>query len=804
MTAVATAGPAAGATRSADARLVLVAITLWAGALIGLTTPPRLAIAVVVTPTAAGAAWWAAAHGTRPPASRGTTRNSRGARAAARTAAVLVLCLLAGVVAGLARSVPLRSGPVSELAESGAYVHVEAVVVSDPDRREGTVRSQDGSPSAYVVARLRIDRVTGRGQAHRVRTPVVLVAGESGWAGLLPGQHVGAAGTLSPADGGDVAAVLRMSGEPRLIGGPGLASRATEPLRAGLRGAVSGLPEGPRGLVPALVVGDESLMTEEVRDDMRMTGLAHLSAVSGTNVTIVVVLVLGLARWCGVRGYALPALALLTVGGFVLLARPEPSVVRAAVMGAVAVVGLTVAGRRRGVPALAAAVTLLIVADPWLALSPGFAMSVLATAGIVILAPGWQRAMRWLPAPIGLAVAVPLAAQVACAPIVLAVSGQASLASLPANMLVAPAVPPATIAGVAAALVSPVSDPVAEVFGRIAGAPAGWIVAVAHWFAGRPGAVAEWPGGPGGVVLAVAASVTAAVILPVMLKRPVVCVMAAACLGIMLVWIPTPGWPPPGWQIVACDVGQGDALALRAGPGSAVVVDAGPDPRAVQRCLDSLGVRHVPLLILTHFHTDHVMGVPGVLAGRSVDHALISPLPEPEPNAAAVGGWLRGANVPTSIGTDGFRWGLGPALDLEVVWPARLIDSDESAANNASVAVLADVGGIRALLTGDLEPTAQAAMLRVLPSGDLDVIKVAHHGSAHQDPRVGAGLGAAVALISVGDNDYGHPAARVLENLRAAGVMVRRTDEHGSIAVVDLGDGHLGVVTGGPRVAEPG
>jgi competence protein ComEC len=249
-------------------------------------------------------------------------------------------------------------------------------------------------------------------------------------------------------------------------------------------------------------------------------------------------------------------------------------------------------------------------------------------------------------------------------------------------------------------------------------------------------------------------------------------------------------------------VGQGDALALRAGPASAVVVDAGPDPRAVQRCLDSLGVRHVPLLILTHFHADHVTGVPGVLDGRTVDHALVSPLPDPELNAADVAAWLHAAEVPTTVATAGLRWRVGSSLDLEVVWPARLIASDESAANNASVAVLADVGGIRALLTGDLEPTAQAAMLRALPSRDVDVIKVAHHGSAHQDPRVGAGLGADLALISVGDNDYGHPSERVVDALRAAGVTVRRTDQHGSIAVVDTGD-RVGVVTGGPQVAEP-
>src|SRR5690606_31952104 len=169
---------------------------------------------------------------------------------------------------------------------------------------------------------------------------------------------------------------------PELIGAPSTASRLTEPLRAGLRASVSGLGPDARGLIPGLVVGDESLMTDHLRQDMKAAGLTHLTAVSGTNITIVLVVVLAVARWSGLRSSALPVVGLLAVVGFVLLARPVPSVLRAAAMGVVAVVGLAVAGRRRGLPALAAAATLLLLIDPWLARSVGFALSVLATAGI--------------------------------------------------------------------------------------------------------------------------------------------------------------------------------------------------------------------------------------------------------------------------------------------------------------------------------------------------------------------------------------------------------------------------------------
>ena len=140
--------------------------------------------------------------------------------------------------------------------------------------------------------------------------------------------------------------------------------------------------------------------------------------------------------------------------GFVLLARTEPSVLRAATMGTVGLIGMGHHGRRRGTRALGAAVLLLLLLDPWLALSPGFALSGLATAGILWLAPGWRdRLARWLPRWVAEAVSVPLAAQLACTPLVAAISGQVSLVAVLSNLLAAPAVGPATVLGLAGGLV---------------------------------------------------------------------------------------------------------------------------------------------------------------------------------------------------------------------------------------------------------------------------------------------------------------------------------------------------------------
>ena len=283
---------------------------------------------------------------------------------------------------------------------------------------------------------------------------------------------------------------------------PGPFLRSADHLRASIRDAVAGHPPGPRALVPALVDGDDGAMPEDLKEDFRTSGLTHLLAVSGTNLTLVVGSLLLLARWAGVRARGLAVVGALGVVGFVLLARTEPSVVRAAAMGAVGLIGMGHHGRRRGTRALGAAVLLLLLFDPWLALTMGFALSVLATAGILWLAPGWRdRLMRWLPRWVAEAVSVPLAAQIACTPLVAAISGQVSLVAVGANLLAAPAVGPATVLGLAGGVVGLVAEPL----GRLVAAPAawcaGWIIAVAVRGADLPVAAFDWPAGPVGIAV---------------------------------------------------------------------------------------------------------------------------------------------------------------------------------------------------------------------------------------------------------------------------------------------------------------
>ena len=752
---------------TADLRTTWLGVAAWAGALLGLLVGvPAVGLTVLVVTGAV----LAAALGRLP--------------SGIATGGLLVAAVVAGA-AGV-RVEATTTSPVARWAEERVVAEVVMTVRSDPVTRPG--RFGD-----YVVLRAQLREATARGLRADTSVPVVVI-GDPGWEDVRLGAVVRTTGRLAPATSAREAAVLTGPRQPEPVAAPSGVFRAADAVRASVRRSAAGGPDAAAALVPALVTGDDQRLPDDVVEEFRTAGLTHLTAVSGTNLTLVLVSLLLVARWCGIRGRGIVVLGLLGVAGFVLLARPEPSVVRAAAMGTVALLGLGSGGRAAGVRALGAAVFLLLVADPWLARSPGFALSALATGGILFVAPPFRDALaRWLPRPLAEAVAVPLAAQLACTPVVAALSGEVSLVAVAANLLVAPAVGPATVLGLAAGLVGLVAAPLGAWVGWSAAWSAQWIIVVAHRSAELPGAAVGWSDGASGVAALTVLCLVLVGVGPRLLRRRSVTVLTAVALGICVtVPLPRPGWPPEGWLLVMCDVGQGDALVLASGPGEAVVVDAGPDPPAVDRCLRRLRVTRVPAVLLTHFHADHVDGLPGVLAGRAVAELQVSGLAEPADGAARVERWAAAARIPVRVPAYG-ETGRTGELSWQVRWPRRVVAGSP---NDASLVVLVETAGVRLLLTGDVEPPAQAVLARE-GIGVVDVLKVPHHGSRHQDAAWLASLRPRVALVSSGeDNDYGHPAPEVLDALSGSGALVRRTDLHGDVALL-VRDGELRVVSAG-------
>ena len=266
-------------------------------------------------------------------------------------------------------------------------------------------------------------------------------------------------------------------------------------------------------------------------------------------------------------------------------------------------------------------------------------------------------------------------------------------------------------------------------------------------------------------------------------------------LGLLICVVLGPGrWPPKAWVMVACDVGQGDGLVVSAGEGVAMVVDVGPDPALMDRCLDRLGVQRIPILVLTHPHADHVMGLPAVLDGREVDTLLVSPSGEPAEQVNAIDRWV--GDIPQIVATPGHSGVLGD-IQWSVIGPVREIRGEGSDPNNASIVLHIEIRGITLLLTGDIESAAQRALVAEGVDLRADVLKVPHHGSADQDYTFWQEVLPRLALVSAGtDNTYGHPDPELLESLTNANVLVGRTDIDGDVAVV-VQDGKAALVARG-------
>jgi len=771
-----------------DLRLVPPAVTVWAVTLAGQRLPAG-AWSGVATVAAVGSGLLLV---------RARRSSARGGAAAGSTLVIGCLAALTLVSAtSAARAWARGESPLPALAAEHAVV--EVVVELDDDPRPLT-----GGGPARVLVPASVLSVAG---GLTSEDPVLVFGAAEEWAGLLPGQQVRLRAAVAPAESGDVVlAVLSARSAPEPVGSAGLLQSAAGGLRAGLvESAARTLPDRPAGLLPGLVVGDTSAMDPALTAEFRRAGLAHLTAVSGANVAIVVALVLWPLRSRGADRRVQAAVAAVAVVGFVVLARPGASVLRAAVMGGVALLALASGRSRAAVPALCAAVVVLLVASPGLARDPGFALSVAATAAIVLLAPSWSRSLRGhgVPRPLADALAVCAAAGLVTAPLVAALSGMVSIVSLPANLLAAPAVAPATVLGLLAALLSPIAPAAADVSSWLAGWPVRWLVAVAERAAAVPDGATAWPPGTrGAVLLALLLSAGAWALVRWPRLRPLT---LAALVGVLALGWPlrqfSRGWPLADTVIVACDVGQGDALVLPTAPGEAVLVDAGPDGALVAGCLDRLDVQRLPLVLLSHLDADHVGGLPGALAGRQVGEVATGALTPTDERAPQLARVLAAARAEHVVLAPGQRRSVGGA-EFEVLAPDPARATPGAEPNDLSLVLRATQRGVRVLLTGDLGAEEEAHILAGGADLTADVLKVPHHGSGDADPEFLAASGAAVALVSVGaDNTYGHPTERLLDWLAADGMRTYRTDRDGDVAVVGRA-GDWGVAVRGPDTVE--
>ena len=662
------------------------------------------------------------------------------------------------------RQASLAHSQISRFFMQSATITAE--VVTDPSK------TSTGNYSFIARAVL----VNNSSIHYKLRVPIRVMTSKQSVTTLLPGQRFSAEGRIVASKEARVAALVVLKDDIEIQTRPSRWASALGAIRLGLR-SLSG--DGNAGaLIPGMVLGDTSKQSVEFKNSMRRSGLTHLVAVSGANFALVSAFVLWMMQFLFARmKFRLSATAISLIA-FIALVRPSPSVLRAAAMAAVLLVAQGTKKGRDSLPALGFAMAAVVVVDPWQARDAGFALSVLATAGLLLFAPVLiEKLSIHLPGKLAQALAPPIAATVFCSPIIVALSGYLAPMSVIANLLAAPFVAPITIVGFIAALFSPFAPLISTVLIWFIRFPAGAIALIAQWASSFP--VLTLQSGKIGFLI-IASFTLGSWILKKWFKHIIVFTLV---ILISITWLQR--WPGGDWQVANCDIGQGDSMVIDLGNHRGIVIDVGPDPVAEDRCLKALGIKEIPLLILSHFHADHVAGLTGAIKNRAVGQVWVSVNSAPLIESAKAQAALKGVEMIKAV--RGMSARVGP-LTIRVLWPTLSATSfeempgDGSQINNSSIATLITSDAFSLFAGGDLEPPVQEILVKDV--GPVDIYKVCHHGSRYQDLAFMSALHPRISIISVGaGNTYGHPAVQTLQALARLGSEVLRTDIDGAVAV---------------------
>jgi competence protein ComEC len=677
---------------------------------------------------------------------------------------VIICALLLGSTVMSIRQASLAHSQISRFFMQSATITAE--VVTDPSK------TSTGNYSFIARAVL----VNNSSIHYKLRVPIRVMTSKQSVTTLLPGQRFSAQGRIVASKEARVAALVVIKDDIEIQTQPSRWASALGAIRLGLR-SLSG--DGNAGaLIPGMVLGDTSKQSVEFKNSMRRSGLTHLVAVSGANFALVSAFVLWMMQFLFARmKFRLSATAISLIA-FIALVRPSPSVLRAAAMAAVLLVAQGTKKGRDSLPALGFAMAAVVVVDPWQARDAGFALSVLATAGLLLFAPVLiEKLSIHLPGKLAQALAPPIAATVFCSPIIVALSGYLAPMSVIANLLAAPFVAPITIVGFIAALFSPFAPLISTVLIWFIRFPAGAIALIAHWASSFP--VLTLQSGKIGFLI-VASFTLGSWLLKKWFKHIIVFTLV---ILISITWLQR--WPGGDWQVANCDIGQGDSMVINLGNHRGIVIDVGPNPVAEDRCLKALGIKEIPLLILSHFHADHVAGLTGAIKNRAVGQVWVSVNSAPLIESAKAQAALKGVEMIKAV--RGMSARVGP-LTIRVLWPtlsARSFEEmpgDGSQINNSSIATLITSDAFSLFAGGDLEPPVQEILVKDV--GPVDIYKVCHHGSRYQDLAFMSALHPRISIISVGaGNTYGHPAVQTLQALARLGSEVLRTDIDGAVAV---------------------
>jgi len=584
-------------------------------------------------------------------------------------------------------------------------------------------------------------------------------------------------------------------------------------------------------LLPGLILGDRSQQSDEIDSAMKVAGLSHLSAVSGAHTSLVASAATLLFRSLRLPRPLVIAAFLSTLLLFVQVVGMQPSILRAAIMGAIGAWALFFGRGAQALPLLSLSTMVNLSIWPELIHEVGFQLSVAATAGIVLAAQpleGWlhKHLARFLPDILArflsASLSISATAQLACQPILLTFIDYVSTYSLVANLVATPLLPFITVPGTLAAGLTVVTPSISQIIFHVVAVPATAVGWIATTLVSLPAAKLPWPEGIASTGLIILHWGASAIILLRLLRRqreakpPVkvfnsapirqwllptldrrlslshvtqsVIVVIAVVAHVAVFWPTKSTAIDEQWDVIGCDVGQGDMFLVRTGVDSAMVIDAGPDAALAQRCLAQAKIASIDVLVVTHLHADHYGGAEAIINTMRPDQIIYSTGTDPsyDPDIAGLPGQAQQANASKVQIID--HAALDENHPVQLRWTIVAANIQSASENNASIVLYIEIYRhgriIEALFTGDLEEDEAARLLEQnrLPT-DVDILKVGHHGAQNGGTEILEHTSPKIALIGVGENNtYGHPHEDILTTL-GANTPTLRTDDDGTFSV---------------------
>jgi competence protein ComEC len=597
------------------------------------------------------------------------------------------------------------------------------------------------------------------------------------------------------------------------------------------------LPEPQGSLAQGILLGLRGNIPDSLYEAFSRTGTAHLLAISGLHISIIIAMFLSFGTLVfGRRRSIYIWLTLAFTWLYAMLAGMHPPIIRAAIMGSLFLIAEYLGRQRSAIIALAFAAAVMVGVQPHLLWSVSFQLSFLAMAGLILLYPYFQawgrkgvaslfRARERIAAAGGIITdgfAATLAAIVAVGPLIAYNFGVVSLVALPATFFSLPALPFIIVTATLVAFAGLLASIVAQILGWLAWLFLSYLIFLVQGFDALPYSSLE--------VTTISTwhiwgyyAILAGVIVFLNHRKQLADFSSRLTSGIkkvaedipkprlgfsmkwlilpllvvaILVWSVALTMPDDKLHVSFLDVGQGDAILIQTSNGQDILIDGGPDPQKINLEMSKklpFWDRTIDLVVCTQPQADHVTGLVEVLQRYKVKQVFE---PGVSYNSSIYREWLRlieDKGIEYNIARAGQEIDLGNGINMEVLNPPEgLFEGTSHDVDNNGVVLRLTWGQVSFLFTADIREEAEFELIGQRANLKSTVLKVAHHGSeTSTSQQFLAAVAPEVAVISAGaDNPFGHPSPEVVERLigRLGEDNVYRTDEDGTIEFVTDGE----------------